>query len=516
MLSAMISAGAPPQDHEELLIASMVSLSGLRCHRNVMNLYERTTGEAESRMNSESSSASLLYQYASRNQTRHGTSVLGNPWLSAHNHIDRLTQAGALVRSILQGTTNSEGSLQERHREGTEEILARAMNSCTSAHQPELSLYLLEWMEESAFSLRDDSPAFWTHSVDTSENSAELGDYRDSVTAERILALRWTRDLTGAIELFERTLEEHSEDDLVQWRKTIVAGLTAMVANGRGNDAVKVFEVLDRDVRSTASYTTIGRHLCKVKDWKELIDLYRDATADGYFSEDLGLLAMQAVTSTRVDNRLRILRAIVDECATSVGLDSKRWTMTKYWQLKRTLGFYHARLLMWWNDERRAPLDEVNLAIKEFYNETANGMRPKNDVVRAIFTGASNYDLLRLEQLEGGYEKVPRSVDEWAELLGKVLRTVEESPVKYDPNFVDGVVRAYKSLGKSKECVRYVSDVLEVDGTRIRKSTLEDVLVAAETEGAFDVYSNIEMMLARARSTPVADAEDSTSMQTLR
>jgi hypothetical protein len=59
-----------------------------------------------------------------------------------------------------------------------------------------------------------------------------------------------------------------------------------------------------------------------------------------------------------------------------------------------------------------------------------------------------------------------------------------------------------------------VSDVLEVDGTRIRKSTLEDVLEAAETEGAFDVYSNIEMMLTRGRSTTVANAEDSPSMQT--
>jgi hypothetical protein len=407
------------------------------------------------------------------------------------------------VRKILQGktagsidTTDGSAGLQHRHREGIEEILARAMNSCTNAHQPELSLYLLEWIEDSVFSDRE-SQALFAHehesSVDPSDTAVRYGD---SVTAETILALRWTKDLTGAIKMFEGILEKHAEDDLVRWRKTIVAGLTAMVASGRGNDAVKVFEVLDGDARSTACYTTIGRHLSKVKDWKELINLYRDATAEGYSSEELSLLAMLAVTSTRVDNRLRILRAIVDDCAMNVGLDSKRWTMAKYWQLKRVLGFYHARLLMWWNDEQRAPLDEVNLAIKEFYNEKTNGMRPKNDVVRAIFTGASMHDSLGLE-LEGGYEKVPRCEDHWVELLEEVLATVEDSSVRYDPNFVDSVVRAYKSLGQNRKCVDYISDVLEVDGTRIRKKTLEDVLEAAKMEQAFHVCNDIEMLLSR-------------------
>ena len=494
-------------DHEEILVASMVALSGLRCHKNAMNLYETTTmttGEGES------NAASLVYQYASLNQKRHGTSVLGNPWLSAHHHINKLTTASGLVRTILRmekkdsdaGTSSNGGlQLQERQREGTEEILSRAMNSCTNAHQPELSLYLLEWMDDSVFSQQETTRAWLAHN-NNSENSIGVNDttglYGDSVTAETILALRWTKDLRGAIEMFEGILEKHAEDDLVRWRKTIVAGLTAMVASGRGNDAVKIFGVLDGDTRSTACYTTIGRHLSKVKDWKEIIELYRDATEEGYSSEELGLLAMLAVTSTKVDNRLRILRAIVDDCASGVGLDRKRWTMVKYWQLKRTLGFYHTRLLMWWNDEDRARLDELNLAIKEFYNEKSNGMRPKNDVVRAIFAGARIHNSLGLEA-EGGYEKVPRSKDHWADLLGEILHTVDESTVRYDPNFVDSVVKAYKSLGKSKECLAYISDVLQVDGTRIRRVTLEIVLEAAEAEKAFGMINDIEMLLSRGR-----------------
>ncbi len=516
MLSQMNMARSS-QEYEELLVACMVALSGLRCHKNAMRLYEMSVRDTG--IDIESSAAPFVYQYASLNQKRHGTPVIGNPWLSAHDHIDRLTKAGWLVRNILRetitGTSENNGkgaALSDRQREGIEEILAHAMNSCTNAHQPQLSLYLVRWIEESVFSQRLDTQSFWVQNNRDTTNAIDVDNlrYGDSVTAETILALRWTKDLTGSIDMFEAVLEKHGEDDLIQWRKTIVAGLTAMVANGRGSDAVKIFEVLDGNARSTASYATIGRHLSKVNDWKELIDLYRKASTEGYSSEELSLLALLAVTSTKVDNRLRVLRAIVDDCANSVGLDSKQWTMTKYWQLKRTLGFYHARLLMWWNDEERAPLDEMNLAIKEFHKEKANGMRPKNDVVRAIFAGAQQYDGLGLE-LQKGYDQVPRSEDQWATLLGTVLQTVQESPVRYDPNFVDSVVQAYKSLGKPEECLDYVSNVLEVDRTRIRRSTLEDVLEAAKAENAYGLSQDIEMLLSTGRTMPSNHGEESIS-----
>lgn len=493
------------QEYEELLVASMVALSGLRCHKNAMRLYEITTRDNTETLDS---AASCVYQYALLNQKRHGTPILGNPWLSAHEHIDQLTKANSLTRKIPQNKSarisdynEMRAGLQIHQWEGIEELLARAMNSCTNAHQPQLSLYLLRWMEESVYSERRDTQSFWLqsnrHTVDVVD--VDSARYDDSVTAETILALRWTKNLAIANDMFEGVLEKYSEDDLVRWKKTIVAGLTTMIASGRGNDAVKVFGVLDGNARSTASYTTVGRHLSKVKDWKELIGLYKDATTEGYSSEELSLLAMLAVTSTKVDNRLRVLRAIVDECANSVGLDSKQWTMVKYWQLKRTLGFYHTRLIMWWNDEERAPLDEVNLAIKEFHKETANGMRPKNDVVRAIFAGAQHHNALGLE-FQDGYEKVPRSADQWTKLLGNVLQAVQESPVRYDPNFVDSVVQAYKSLGYDGECLDYFSGVLAVERTRIRRSTLENVLEAAKAQQAYGLCEDIEMLLSSRRS----------------
>ena len=478
------------KNSHEILTASMVALCGLRCHENAMRLYEMQE-------NNDNASAAFIYRYASSNQERSGTIALGNPWVSAHRHIDQLTEASKLIRKIHRRNKKNESNyLTENQREMIEEVLARAMNSCTNAHQPELSLYLLDWMDEFIFS-HHQQQSIPKENID---DIHKVGLYKDSVTAETILALRWTRDLTGAIEMLESILEKHAEDDLDQWRKTIAAGLTVMVANGRGGDAVQVFDVLDKDARSTDCYTTIGRHLSKVKDWNELIYLYRNATTEGYSSEELSLLAMTAVISTKVDNRLRILRAIVDECASNAGVDPKLYTMNKYWQIKRTLGFYHARLLMWWNDEQRAPLDEMNLAIKEFYKEKANGMRPKNDVARAIVSGASRYDSFGLESIRG-YEKVPRSVENWTVLLEEVIHAMEGSAIRYDPNFVNSVVLAYKSLGRSRECVDYVSNVMDVDGTRIRKSTLVEVLEAARVEHDEELYSNIQMMLSRGNNT---------------
>ena len=126
-------------------------------------------------------------------------------------------------------------------------------------------------------------------------------------------------------------------------------------------------------------------------------------------------------------------------------------------------------------------------------------MRPKNDVVRAIVSGASRYDSFGLEYTDG-YEKVPRSGENWTALLEEVLRAMKDSSIRYDPNFVDSVVQAYKSLGRSRECVDYISDVMNVDGTRIRKKTLVEVLEAAKVEQDVGLYNDIQMLLSRGTS----------------
>ena len=497
-----------------VLTASMIALCGLRCYDTAIRLYEVQQNTPSRRRqniqsnpgmihedavnsnsinNNNATSAALVYQYALSNNKRTKTVALENPWVSAFHHIDMLMRANTLIRQkslrrCYDGTMSTSTKKQdlmrltETQRGMIEDGLARAMQSCTNAHQPELSLFLLAWIEESSIGV-------------CSEQQHGEYHYNDSVTAETILARRWTKDWIGATELFESILSQHTDEDLNHWKQTIAAGLKVLVANGRGGDAVQVFDVLDEDVCSADCYTTIGRYLARAKNWNELLALYRKGViAERSSSDELGILAMTAVVSSRVENRYRVLRTIIDECATAADIDPKRWTMNNYWHLKRRLGFYHARLLMWWKDEQRAPLDEVNLAIKEFYATKSSHSGPKIDVVRAIVSGAIRIDTLGLEYTKG-YERVPRSVEDWANLLQEVLHATEGSSARYDPNFVDSIVHAYISLGRSRECLEYISNVLVIDRTRIRKGTLVEVMGVAKYEHAQELYHDLQMMI---------------------
>ena len=54
---------------------------------------------------------------------------------------------------------------------------------------------------------------------------------------------------------------------------------------------------------------------------------------------------------------------------------------------------------MWWNETKTCHLDELELAIEEFEEQRATGLKAKNDVVRAIVANAKAFDdaLLAIE-----------------------------------------------------------------------------------------------------------------------
>ena len=157
-----------------------------------------------------------------------------------------------------------------------------------------------------------------------------------------------------------------------------------------------------------------------------------------------------------------------------------------------------------WNDPDLALVDELNLAIKEF--QESSELRPKNDVVRVIADGHRLLESGGLDQLKG-YERVPRTPDQWSILLKQLVEATRGSPIQFDPNFVDTVVRAYKSLGCNTECVDYVSELMGTAGARVRKSTLSEALEAARLAKAVELSQNIEMMLAQKKKSSSSEME---------
>ena len=80
-------------------------------------------------------------------------------------------------------------------------------------------------------------------------------------------------------------------------------------------------------------------------------------------------------------------------------------------------------------------------------------------------------------------------------LLEEILEETKDAPIRYDPKFVDDMVRAFKMIGRSSECVKYIDTVIHVDRTRIMKKTLHGVLHAARKQHATEMIQNLEMML---------------------
>jgi hypothetical protein len=459
------------RDSEPVLLAGMVALCGVRCYEHAVDLFQFQDDGS-----SHSVAVHEVYEYVKSNQNRFGTLVVGNPWIGAQRHIMALAQAVQRCKSR-KSVTGQDGT------EHVSQILSVAMNCCIHAHQPQLSLQLLQWVDKELFQSSMAAPNF----------VIGTGPLHDSVTAEYILALRWANQVPEAISVFEKCVETHGYS-LSEWRKTVSAGLEAMVAGGRGNDALKILQITEEDALCNDCFSTLGRHLSNNAEWKDLINLYRDASARGFYSEELSFMAMRAVTLTRIDNRLRILRAIVGECASNAGVDQQVWLTSRYWNIKRELGFEYARLLMWWNDPDSVLLDELILAIKEYDKELAQELRPKNDGLRVIVNGAGLFYTLELYTLKG-YDRIPKTISQWLSMLEEVLKATQGSPLHSDPRFIDSVVQAYKTLGCSRECIAYIKEIMEHDFIKLRKSTLKVVLEAARVEQAFDLSRDVQMLL---------------------
>lgn len=484
VLQSMLLVFTTIQSGTELLVPTMVSLCGLRCYEDAFQLFDHLENR-EDQGQRVLREGLAVRQYAESEFAKNGQSVVGNPWTSALRHIHRLTTA-------LQIIEETGHNLTKREEDQILKGLAAAMQSCTNAHHPDLSLRLLAYV---AKCLRGDSLIVGgRQAIDPDQSQwKELAVVNDVLTAEIIHALGWTNNLVGAVEIFHSVLDQETSR-LAKWRSTCSAGLSALVKLGRGEEAVKIFEELDKTTLSADCYNEIGRFFLRNRNTKELGNLYNLALNSGNLSEELSLMAMTAVVKSKMDNRVRVLRAMVDDNAKYVGTSRERWMKTRYWNVKRALGFFHARLLMWWNDTETCHLDELDFAISEFNSQKAVGMKVKNDVLRAIANSARLFNADIFIENDTRWSLVPQTKDDWTELLLKVIEECNSFSISYDADFIDTVVAAFRHLGANRECVAFVADVLE-RGVRVHRSTLSRALEAANAEHSIQLASEIQLLI---------------------
>jgi alpha-ketoglutarate-dependent taurine dioxygenase len=81
-------------------------------------------------------------------------------------------------------------------------------------------------------------------------------------------------------------------------------------------------------------------------------------------------------------------------------------------------------------------------------------------------------------------------------LLDDVVKATQGSPTHSHPTFVNSVVKAYKTLRCSDECVAHIRKIIENDYfRRLRKNTLKEVLEAARVTQAHELSRDIQMLL---------------------
>jgi hypothetical protein len=459
----------------DVLVAAMVSLCGLRCYENASTIFKSARNAT--------SDALRVYEFAQSERDKHGTIHVGNPWVSAAKDMHRLFLAVELLKEGRAEATPS----------GMEAIyiaLASAMKSSTYVRQSKLSLVLFSWTIEKLEGIK--SEFLLVNTKVSSNNLDTFAMKKDFLLAEFMNAHRWSNNVAKSIELFESLLGSSSED-MKKWRHSCNAGLSALVANGQGAGAFEIFGALDQSALTQESYATIGNFLAKEKKWEDVLKLYSTALKQGISSDELSLLAMEAVVSSEVENRILVLRAIIDDTVKNNGFDAESWLRSRYWNVKKRIGFKYSRLLMWWNDPHTCDFDELEFAIGDFRERKAAGLKVKYETIRTIL-----YNSKKGTMQEGSidYRFVPTSVQEWVKLLQEVTKEMHNFSTPLDSRLIDDIVKSYLALDCRQECVEFVSEELN-KGARINKKSLVEVLDAAHMEYHENLADDIEMMLSR-------------------
>jgi hypothetical protein len=105
------------------------------------------------------------------------------------------------------------------------------------------------------------------------------------------------------------------------------------------------FEDSNNGLVMPSTFLALGRKYARECAWSELGELYNEARRRGCVSEELGLLAMQAVCEAEVENgKILLLRKVIDDISNTVGMKTNKWLALRYWHIKRYTGFHYARV----------------------------------------------------------------------------------------------------------------------------------------------------------------------------
>jgi hypothetical protein len=467
----------------ELLNTTMVALCGVKLPREAINLYNALV-PADTKFTPRS--AHDILEYAEFLSASLDSSSYQS-WEPAHRHIHRLTASLAYIQANQEILTASESLLLSS-------ALAVAIRECTVTSNPEAAIFLGRWVESRSLLHKPNNTTILFS--DTNETLGLPMQLTDSLLSAAVEAFAQC----GKVRIAERLIQENLGNDRApsHWLLSYHEAMKMLLSQGQNTDGLALFRTVIASAKNPALFCTVAKSLITSGNWRQVLDLYRQAMSSGCSSEELSLLTMESIVASgrigQIDGQFPLLRSIISETSKSLGLLPATWIETNYWKFKRILGFSNARLIMGWDDYKLSRLDELDLAIETLEKRAMAGLTPKNAVLFSIVQAAANLEQYAIPYNATGLPNVPRDTIAWSTLIRKVLDEAKETRLYYEPNFIFEASMALRRVDQHLECLEIVNDAL-ARGLKLNKATLENAVLAGQAVGMDYATADMKMLM---------------------
>ena len=464
----------------EILNTTMVALCGVKLPREAINLHHALVPANTPRTTHD------VLEYAEFLVSSLDSSSYQS-WEPAHRHIHRLTASLAYIEDKEEDLTKSESILLSS-------ALAVAIRECTVTSNPEAAIFLGRWIESRSLINKTNNTT--TLFSETTEGVGLPVQLTDSLLSSAVEAFAQC----GKIRIAERLIQENLGNDRApsNWLLSYHEAMKMLLSQGQNTDGLALFRTVIANAKNPALFCTVAKSLITSGNWRQVLDLYRQAMSSGCSSEELSLLTMESIVASgrigQIDGQFPLLRSIISETSKSLGLLPATWIETNYWKFKRVLGFSNARLIMGWDDYKLSRLDELDLAIETLEKRAMAGLTPKNAVLFSIIQAAANLEQYAVPFNATGLPNVPRDTDAWGSLINKALDEAKETRLFYEPNFIFEASLALRRVNQHNECLEIVNDAL-VRGLKLNKATLENAVLAGQAVGMDYATADIKMVM---------------------
>ncbi|KAL7459227.1 hypothetical protein ACHAWC_010906 [Mediolabrus comicus] len=413
-------------------------------------------------------------------------------WFGAARSIDRLLEA---KNSISNDMSPDSSFLFERG-------LSKAMEYCNDSNQPTAALFLFHHFArallnndkqhltnrfKSFLGVENRGNSTLTEDIFDSDDTLDFSgmELTDSILAAIIKAYTKMGQPNKARLVFSNAMDQL--EDAGHMSQSLNSIMEALLENDL-QDCLSFMESMDDKCYTPATFITLAKFFADNRVWHEIGEVYNMARRAGCVSEELGFITMQAVNESElVQGKIVVCRNIAENVANTIGMKKDEWITSRYWEIKRYVGYHHARLLMNWNDPSTSQKEELLFAINEMRSCASQGILTKNAPLLCIAQQGDLYSFDRHDDASSGKDKLSerqrRSV---VNLILEACVEASRSNLLQKHSFTAHVVQSLRKMKANKECIKIVRGLVSNVGRCKHQVAMEEAIYAAKDERDYE------------------------------